>query len=245
MKAWEILLLFMSLFFIACSSNDIPEENAIVFTYEKGMFADMTLQYRKGVFLFNVSEKRSIVVYLHGGSSRGDDNEKPLQEPGVDSIRNYLSSRHINAIFLIPQCPSNVKAWGGKMNMVLRDLIVSFIDSGITDPDKVYILGGSMGGTGTWSMLSDYPSLFSAAMPVAGNPSGTNADNLLQTPIYTVMGKDDMIMDENVRLKVSDLIYYITSHGNEARMDETIGWTHEDTCVKAYTTERLDWIFHH
>ena len=245
MKVGKIILLVMSLFLMACSSDDIPEEKNIDFTYEKGTFADMSLQYRKGIFSFNTQDKPALVIYLHGGTSRGDDNEKPLEEAGVDSIRNYLSSKRINAVFLVPQCPSTEKAWGGEMNQVLKELIAYYLDSGIADSDKVYIFGGSMGGTGTWSMLSDYPGLFSAAMPVAGNPAGTNADKLVQTPVYTVMGTADKIMGDNVRTNVFNLIQNLAGHGDEVRIDTEDGWTHEDTCIKSYTTERLDWIFCH
>ena len=51
-----------------------------------------------------------------------------------------------------------------------------------------------MGGTGTWTMLSTCPELFAAAMPVAGNPSGCDAEKVAQTPLFTVMGTADAIM---------------------------------------------------
>lgn len=28
-------------------------------------------------------------------------------------------------------------------------------------------------------------------------------------------------------------------------MDEEEGWTHEQTCIESYTTQRLDWVFSH
>ncbi len=55
------------------------------------------------------------------------------------------------------------------MTGVLRALVLSYTDDGSADADRMYIFGGSMGGTGTWTMLSTCPELFAAAMPVAGN----------------------------------------------------------------------------
>lgn len=68
----------------------------------------ITMPYRKcDVNLMAGGDKPSLVVYLHGGTSKGDDNERQLLEPGTDSIANYLAATGKPSIFLIPQCPSD------------------------------------------------------------------------------------------------------------------------------------------
>lgn len=106
----------------------------------------------------------------------------------------------------------------------------------------VYLFGGSMGGTGTWSMLSAYPRLFASAMPVAGNPSKCVADSVALTPVFTVMGTADRIMSVET---ATDFINELNMRGGEARMETEEGWTHEMTCIQSYTTPRLDWVFAH
>ena len=66
----------------------------------------MTLPYRKAV-IGDVSKSNSgaLVLYLHGGSKKGDDNEAQMDEPGISDIANYLSSNNIPAIMIVPQCP--------------------------------------------------------------------------------------------------------------------------------------------
>lgn len=125
---------------------------------------------------------------------------------------------------------------------VLKALIDRYVRSESLDDTDVYIFGGSMGGTGTWSMLSTYPRLFTAAMPVAGNPSKCDADNVATTPVYTVMGTSDRIMSVET---ASDFISELNSIGAITRFDIEEGWTHEMTCIQSYTTERLDWVFGH
>ena len=66
-----------------------------------------------------------------------------------------------------------------------------------------------MGGTGTWTMLSSYPGLFAAAMPVAGKASKCNAENVAATPVLTVMGTADKIMKIDV---VQDFIAVSYTH---------------------------------
>lgn len=185
--------------------------------------------------------KPSLVIYLHGGSSKGNDNEIQMRESGIDSIANYLESRQIEAIYLVPQCPSD-KSWGGPMLGVLKSLIDKYVEDGIVDENSLYIFGGSMGGTGTWSMLSAYPGVFTAAMPIAGNPSKCDADKVASTPVFTVMGTSDRIMSVET---TSGFINELNNRNGITRYDIEEGWTHEMTCIQSYTAHRLDWVFSH
>lgn len=48
----------------------------------------MTLPYRKAT-IPGLGDKASLVIYLHGGSSKGYDNETQMQKPGINSIAVY------------------------------------------------------------------------------------------------------------------------------------------------------------
>lgn len=186
--------------------------------------------------------KPSLVIYLHGGTSKGNDNEKQMGEPGIDSIANYIKQQQMGGVyFLVPQCPSD-KSWGGPMLSVLKALIDQYIMEGVVDKNNVYIFGGSMGGTGTWSMLSAYPGMFTAAMPVAGNPTKCDADKVALTPVYTVMGTSDKIMSVE---STADFIDELNARNGTTKFDIEEGWTHEMTCIQSYTTQRLEWVFSH
>ena len=202
----------------------------------------ITMGYRKCVITNeNSTEAPILVVYLHVGSSKGNDNEKQLLEPGTDSIARYLEAHGINAIFLIPQCPTD-KSWGGPMNTMLKAMIDRYASEGVADTNRIYIFGGSMGGTGTWGMLSAYPNFFAAAMPVAANPSKTVVENIATTPAYTVMGTADAIMKVETS---ASFVEELKALDDDVRMDVEEGWTHETTCIQSYTTARLEWVFSH
>ena len=211
----------------------------VEFETGKIMFNGIEMPYR--VAHISGTGKPSLVIYLHGGSSKGNDNEIQMREAGIDSIANYLELRQIEAIYLVPQCPSD-KSWGGPMLGVLKSLIDKYVGDGIVDENSLYILGGSMGGTGTWSMLSAYPGLFTAAMPVAGNPSKCDADKVASTPVCTVMGTSDRIMSVET---TSDFINELNARNGITKFEVEDGWTHEMTCIQSYTTHRLDWVFSH
>jgi poly(3-hydroxybutyrate) depolymerase len=210
------------------------------FSYEQGVFGKTTLSYRKAV-IGEGNGLPALVLYLHGGTSRGSDNEAQLLEPGVDSVANYLESHNIHAVFIVPQCPSG-GGWLGVMQSALKAMIDYEATQCNVNRDQIYLFGGSMGGTGSWNFLNSYPTLFTAAMPVAGNPSGLSASNVAQTPVYTVMGTNDRIMDLNT---VKDFVDSLKVYGADVRFDIEQGWTHENTCIMSYTTERLNWIFGH
>ena len=183
----------------------------------------ITMGYRKCVITNeNSKEALILVVYLHGGSSKGNDNEKQLLEPGTDSIARYLETHGINAIFLIPQCPTD-KSWGGPMNTMLKAMIDRYASEGVADTNRIYIFGGSMGGTGTWGMLSAYPNFFAAAMPVAANPSKTVVENVATRPAYTVMGTADAIMKVET---AASFVEELKALDDDVRMDvEEVGLT--------------------
>ena len=242
-KIWMSLIGILFCVSVCKADNDFTFETdkitPVEFKTNKIVSDGIEMPYR--VAHINGTGKPSLVIYLHGGSSKGNDNEKQMNEAGIDSITNYLESRQIDAIYLVPQCPSD-KSWEGPMLGVLKSLIDKYVGDGIVDKNSVYIFGGSMGGTGTWSMLSAYPGLFAAAMPVAGNPSKCDADKVASTPVFTVMGTSDRIMSVET---TSDFINELNARNGITRFEIEEGWTHEMTCIQSYTTHRLDWVFSH
>lgn len=224
-------------FFIHCQCLLAQEDT---FTKEVYSYKGISLPYRKTAVGRN-DPGTSLVVYLHGGSAKGNDNEAQLREPGIDSICSWLKVHGRNALLIVPQCPQG-KSWAGPLTGAVKSLLQTFIDKGVADGNRVYILGGSMGGTGTWHMTDRYPAFFAAAMPVAGNPEGLAAEAVSQTPVCTVMGTADAMMDIPT---VEDFIGEMENYGATCRLDIEQGWTHEDVCQRSYSAERLEWVFSH
>ncbi len=232
------IILALALLSTLCWGGAFAQE--LNFSKEAFVTDAMTLPYRKAT-IPGFGENASLVIYLHGGTSKGDDNEAQLQEPGVEAISSWFADNNRKAILLVPQCPKD-KSWIGGTLDVIASLLQSYVDRGAADANRVYILGGSMGGTGTWNMLSSYPNLFAAAMPVAGNPSGLNAEAVAQTPVFTVMGTADRIMKiSNVEAFLEEMDHYEA----EYKFNIEEGWSHENVCEQSYTPERLNWLFKH
>ena len=224
---------------IAASVSSIAGD--LVFDVCQGYYFGTKLPYRKAISNGDGNGKYAFVIYLHGGSSKGNDNNKQLEEKGIDSIANYILRHNEKAVFVVPQCPAD-KSWGGQMLNVLKGLVDEQTQDSGMDRNRIYIFGGSMGGTGTWSMLSNYPGLFSAAMPVAGNPGQCIADNVAKTPVFTVMGTADRIMTMQT---TADFIDKLNALGDETMFETEEGWSHEMTCIQIYTDRRIEWVMDH
>ena len=234
----KVIIIFISFVFMFCS-GDIAAQN-IIFSKETFSLGGTTIPYRKASTP-GPGDKAALVVYLHGGSSKGNDNVTQMNEPGINSISSWLANNNRKAIMIVPQCPK-YRSWLGTMLATVKQLMQTFIDRGVADEAQVYIFGGSMGGTGTWNMLANYPEFFAAAMPVAGNPTGLDAEKVAQTPLYTVMGTAVVIMKiPNVKTFLAEMDEW----NAEYQFDIEDGWTHEDTCKKSYTDTRLEWVFGH
>lgn len=214
----------------------------ITFSFESWTYGNDTFPYRKAVVATGIEQQTPVlVVYLHGGPKRGNDNIKQMQEQAIFTIAEYLKDRNIHAVMLVPQCPDSL-TWGVETNGAIRQLIKEYTERGEVDTRRIYLFGGSMGGTGTWLMVSAYPCLFAAVMPVAGNPESGNYNQVAKTPVYTVMGSEDKLMTIP---RVNEFVELLKEKGGEVIMDVENGWGHMQTCTDSYTPQRLDWIFSH
>ena len=184
-----------------------------------------------------------VVLVLHGGPLKGSDNQKQLEEAATGIIGSYLKENGISAILLAPHCPEK-NSQGRQMNWVqMKGVLYSIVIRHKADAETpAYIFGASIGGVGTWNMLSSYPGLFTGAMPCASDPAGCEAANVAKTRVYTVMGTEDTWAPlEQVNLQA--FLDKVAAAGGTYRYDIGEGWDHETTCRESFTAERLDWVF--
>ena len=137
-----IAMLFSSIN-MSAQSNDLQQLSRESFTLDQ-----VTLPYRKAEICHSGAKKSALVLYLHGGTSRGSDNEAQLQEKAVGVIYQYLLDHNIAATFIVPQCPTG-GGWTNQNRKVVNELLKSYVNKGTVDANRIYVMGGSMGGTGT------------------------------------------------------------------------------------------------
>ena len=135
-------------------------------------------------------KKYPLVLFLHGAGERGSDNEKQLVHGGQMFLNpvnreKYMPSKHLSDTEALTQkpdtsrpvsfVPSDMPA-GQEISPIfssLKELLDIYLSMPQVDKDRVYIIGLSMGGMGTYDMIIRFPELFAAAIPICGtvNPS--------------------------------------------------------------------------
>ncbi len=139
-------------------------------------------------------EKLPVIVFLHGAGERGDP-KTDLEKVRVHGIPKYfcLDNAHmgVRAITVSPQCPENV-TWQ-RLVYPLMTFIKAAVAEYNGDEERVSITGLSMGGYGTWNMITAFPHYFSCAAPICGGgtPWETRSSELKDFKIWAFHGIDD------------------------------------------------------
>jgi predicted peptidase len=165
----------------------------------KGLNGDVSLRYRLRPPRWS-AELRSIplVVFLHGAGERGSDNVRQLRSLSSALCDDCLRSLHPCAV-LAPQCP-NSGDWSQKLGSEsdLLDCVLQMIDAvsndARIDPNRIYLVGFSMGGFGAWELAARAPGRFAAVVPICGGGDERRVHRLVNVPLWAVHGADDAVI---------------------------------------------------
>lgn len=180
----------------------------------------------------NATEEMPLIVYLHGGSGKGDDLDKLTSN---DGFPKYLSDGvfgDLRAYVIIPQLKSTFKGWSDNA-IGVRDLIVSTQKNYSIDSGNISLTGHSMGGTGTWSIALRFPKLFNKIAPMSGSIDNTeeNVNTLSSLKIWACVGSADNIVDPQ---KSIDIINALKAADVDAKITVFEGVDHFGVPEYAY-----------
>jgi len=143
---------------------------------------------------YNHSKPYPLVVVLHGTGQNGSDNLSTLNMTSSKAFRDNGT-----AFVLVPHAAEpgwvdvpdtstiNVQPQLLAVEKLIRKLMSQFN----IDRDRIYITGQSRGGIGTYSLITTFPTLFAAAMPVAGAGDPAQADKIVKLPFSAFHGLSD------------------------------------------------------
>ncbi|HET8753299.1 MAG TPA: prolyl oligopeptidase family serine peptidase [Salinimicrobium sp.] len=220
-----------------------------------------TLNYRI-LFPKDFSEEKEypLVLFLHGAGERGDDNESQLIHGSKPFLKNYKSGEH-PAIVVIPQIPKDdfwVHAdWvreNGTSEFIFNyeekptpsmGLTIALIDSLVlkdfVEEDQVYVTGLSMGGMGTFDILSRRPETFAAAIPICGGGIPEEAEKYAEnTAIWIFHGAKDKTVDPQHSINMAESI---KKAGGNPKLTIYPNATHNSWDPAFAEPDLLDWLF--
>jgi len=185
-----------------------------------------TLLYRMLVPREDLKKKLPLVIFLHGAGERGNDNAKQLTH-GASLFLKEENRAQFPAYVIFPQCPENDYWSSVKIDRVelplklefdynlpitkslnsVRQLIREFVKSGNIGTDRIYIVGLSMGGMGTFEIIHRFPKLFAAAISICGGgDTKLYSKKAAKIPFWVFHGEtDNVVQVEYSRSMVSIL----------------------------------------
>lgn len=193
-----LCMLFVTLPLTANAAGNI-KETAGKYTYTN---EDTTLPYR--LILpenYDESKEYPLLFFFHGAGERGNDNELQFFH-----CVQYLADNMPETIIVAPQCPVNHQwvdtPWANgaysieavpesnEMKAVM-ELLEELKENYSIDTDRMYVSGISMGGFGTWDAIMRHNDVFAAAIAVCGGGDPSQAENLVDVPLYVFHGDAD------------------------------------------------------
>jgi predicted peptidase len=139
---------------------------------------------------YGTTRKRyPLIMYLNGGSLRGDDVEK-VRILGLPKLIEKDKSFHF--IVVSPLCPAGEIWTDTEMLIGILDEVTS---SYAIDAERVYLTGHSMGGRGTLGLAYKYPERFAAIVPISAiSTIPAWGRRLKDIPVWLFHGaKDDIV----------------------------------------------------
>ncbi len=151
-------------------------------------------------------KKYPVILFLHGAGSTGTDNVSQVVGMHNLFIGNGDLLRDVIMVF-----PQTTTWWSahrvagdekGPVGAAVR-LIDKIGEIYNIDENRIYVMGISMGGYGTWEALSHFPDKFAAGIPICGGGDSAFGNVLVDIPIWIYHGT----ADSTVHVGNSDTMY--------------------------------------
>lgn len=207
---------------------------------------------------FKKTESYPLMVFLHGAGERGNDNEKQLTHGSqlfIDSIQKYP------AIVIFPQCqegeywasveinrttkPVSIKFPEDSKPSKPMHLLIRYLDELVKNTyinkNQIYLGGLSMGGMGTFELLSRKPTFFAAAIAICGGGNPKLAESYAKnTPMWIFHGAEDDVVDP--RLSV-EIVSALMKYGGKPNFNLYRNTNHNSWDNAFAEPELLSWLF--
>lgn len=186
-----------------------------------------------------------LIVYLHGGSGRGDDLELVME---AESLPQFLRDGDLalSAYVVMPQLPSGEAGWNG-VTEGLEELIDAVVEECGADAGRVSLTGHSMGGTGAFAVAAALPGRFSCVAPLSGSVRDTREMRaaLADLPVWAIAGAQDDVVDPAA---ARDFLAALRAVNPDARYTEVEDAGHFDLPARAYLDGEVGlvrWLLSH
>ncbi|WP_417444796.1 alpha/beta hydrolase-fold protein [Joostella sp.] len=251
-----VLLVLLSLPMLIIAQNELYQKDNFVVGKD-------TLKYR--ILLpknFSNQKEYPLVLFLHGAGERGNDNVSQLTH-GSSLFTKKENMEDYPAIVIFPQCSkddywSNAdvdRSGSDGVKLVFHDdkkptkfldltmsLLNQFLSKSFVKKDQVYIVGLSMGGMGTFELLSRMPTTFAAGIPICGGGSTEAVSKYVNTPLWVFHGAQDNVVNPMNSIKMVEALLNEGGHPRFTLYDDA---NHNSWDPAFSEPDFLSWLFSH
>lgn len=190
-----------------------------------------------------------LVLWLHGGGTRGNNLKLLLghgDQHGIGFLARADNQAKYPSFILAPQCPLN-RLWGNsesqqptaEMRLVLEILDQVRADYPV-DSQRLSVMGMSLGGYGTWDIITRRPTTFAAAVPICGGGDPSKASSIAKTRIWAFHGDEDELVNVS---QSRSMIAALKKSGGQPRYTEYKGVGHNSWERAFKEPDFLSWLF--
>ncbi len=209
---------------------------------------------------YDKTKNYPLIVFLHGSGERGSDNEQQLLHGSqmflVDSIRKSYP-----AIVIFPQCPES-DSWESpeyasksckdyfeiskrtktsRSLLLVNQMVDGLVKSERVDEKRMYVIGLSMGGFGTFETISRWPKKYAAAIPICGGGSVVGAKRYAKrVALWIFHGAEDKVVSPDFSRKVYESLQEKKA---DVRYTEYPNVTHGSWKKAFVEPELFSWLF--
>lgn len=185
----------------------------------------------------NSQEELPVILYLHGKSCTGTDINMVTKYGTITALRKGVN---VNAIVIAPQVEIYKNGWEPKKAME----VVNYVTSNFrVDKNRMYVVGMSMGGSGTYKVISAYPDKFAAAITMCGT-CWVDIKPIAKVPLWVIHGMDDTATPFS---RSTDFVKKMEAAGTTSRL--RYSWLEgcgHSILARVYMLEKAyKWLFKH
>ncbi len=202
---------------------------------------------------YDAAKRYPLVLILHGAGERGDDNAAQLKYGAPLFIKPEVREKY--ACFVVaPQCPTEQKwadiDWSSDApvqpekvspSMALTLAAIEALQKEFSiDADRLYVTGLSMGGYGTWDLITRFPEKWAAAAPICGGGDKAKAALAKSVPIWAFHGVEDPAVK---LVRTVEMIDAIKAAGGNPFFSEYPYIAHDSWTTAFQEPQFLPWLF--
>lgn len=202
---------------------------------------------------YDAKQKYPLVLFFHGAGECGADNNNQLKN-AVQRFSQPAIMDQFPCFVAVPQCPFGSKwvdtPWGAPSHTMADQptapmakalsLCDALIKEFSIDKGRIYAVGLSMGGYGTWDALMRRPDFFAAGVPICGGADDTKAKLIKDIPVWVFHGA----MDPTVPVTRSrNIVAALKAAGADPKYTEYPSVNHKSWNQAISEPELMPWLF--